>query len=165
MMTYIVYRRDRDPANQAAMEWTPVYLLETESVVHVLEDAMAAGVTCRNDQALKASPAIYASKADLKAAQLATDAVLGERGDAVGQVDCWRVGDVYFVAELFRHGRGLDYDTPPRRLQADAEQDLQECLGMMTQLERDRAAVESYVQAYRITSVDEGGGIGSAVSK
>ncbi len=93
------------------------------------------------------------------------DAVLDERGDVIGQVDCWRVGDVYFVAELFRHGRGLDYEAPPRRLQADAEQDLQECLGMMTQLERDRAAVESYVQAYRITSIEEDGTIGSAVSE
>ncbi len=75
MMTYIVYRRDRDPANQEAMEWTPVYLVEAESAVHVLDDAMADGVTCQNDQTLKATPAIYASKADLKAAQLATDAM------------------------------------------------------------------------------------------
>ena len=83
MMTYIVYRkstRDDCPPEK----WIPVYLTEAESPVEVLQNAIDDGVTCTNDQQLMGTPAEYASKADVKAAQLATEKVKAEQSALKG---------------------------------------------------------------------------------
>jgi hypothetical protein len=74
----------------------------------------------------------------------------------------WQIGDVYYQAQIFRHGRGLDYDNPPCETDAEAEADLQASLGMMSEREREQSAVESHVRKYRVLAVESNGSVGSA---
>lgn len=77
----------------------------------------------------------------------------------------WRVGDTYYQAQILRHGRGLDYDCPPRRTREEAESDLADSLGMMTERERQQSEIESYVVRCTITAVEEDGSIAGATGR
>lgn len=77
----------------------------------------------------------------------------------------WKVGDIYHQAQIMRHGRGLDYDCPPRETKAEAENDLAEALAMMSDRERQQSAVESYVRAYEVLDSQADGSIGTAIGR
>jgi hypothetical protein len=72
------------------------------------------------------------------------------------------MNDTYYQAQMYRHGSGLDYGCEPRATQEEAEQDLRDCLGMMSERERAQSEVESHVRRFRVLSLEEDGSIGSA---
>ena len=76
----------------------------------------------------------------------------------------WTIGDVYYQAEIYRHGRGLDYGLLPCRTKVEAENDLQSSLSDMSERERKQSEIESYVAKYRVVEIDDSGEIGTAVT-
>lgn len=77
----------------------------------------------------------------------------------------WKVGDIYYQAQIYRHGRGLDYDCPARETQAEAEADLADSLSMMSEREREQSEIESHVGRYEILDLAADGSIGSAIGR
>jgi hypothetical protein len=68
-----------------------------------------------------------------------------------------KTGSIVYQAQIYRHGRPIDYGTELRDSEADAESDLRDCLGMMSESEQEQATVESHVQRWRVLGVDENG--------
>jgi hypothetical protein len=80
------------------------------------------------------------------------------------QIKKWKVGEKFWIAQVFRNGRGLDYDCQPFDTKEEAEADLRDSLCMMVGADREQAKEESFVSLFEVTAIDDRGGIASSKS-